>query len=144
MSYVNGLRWTDWSNATDGSRQKSVYRLREYKMICSTSASGQCIKGHWRPTAASLGLEQDTTSGFVWLGPDRKPLHEAQKQEVALSATWREVSHEQVPEEMSNFNVLVLPTHCSGVKEQFGHVLIEATAMVYLWSNSWRNSQRNW
>ena len=65
-------------------------------------------------------------------GPDREALrHEAQKQEVAELVTWREaVSHKQVPEEMSKFDVLVLPSRTVPEwKEQFGHVLIEAMAM---------------
>lgn len=65
-------------------------------------------------------------------GPDREALrHEAQKQEVADLVTWREaVSHKQVPEEMSKFDVLVLPSRTVPEwKEQFGHVLIEAMAM---------------
>jgi glycosyltransferase involved in cell wall biosynthesis len=65
-------------------------------------------------------------------GSDEEAIrHEAQKQEVADLVTWRgAVSHEQVPEEMSKFDVLVLPSRTVPEwKEQFGHVLIEAMAM---------------
>jgi glycosyltransferase involved in cell wall biosynthesis len=45
--------------------------------------------------------------------------------------TWRGgVAHEQVPEVLGEFDVLVLPSRSTpGWKEQFGHVLIEAMAM---------------
>lgn len=65
-------------------------------------------------------------------GSDEEAMrHEAQKQEVADLVTWRgAVSHAQVPEEMSKFDVLVLPSRTMPKwKEQFGHVLIEAMAM---------------
>ena len=65
-------------------------------------------------------------------GPDEEAMrHEAQKQGVADLVTWRgSVRHEQVPEEMSKFDVLVLPSRSVPEwKEQFGHVLIEAMAM---------------
>ena len=44
---------------------------------------------------------------------------------------WRkEVPHAEVPNEMSNFDVLVLPSKTGATwKEQFGHVLIEAMCM---------------
>ncbi|MGJ5673891.1 MAG: glycosyltransferase [Nostochopsis sp.] len=56
---------------------------------------------------------------------------EAQKQQVADLVIWRgSVRHEQVPEEISKFHVLVLPSRTTDTwKEQFGHVLIEAMAM---------------
>jgi len=57
--------------------------------------------------------------------------HEAQKQQVADLVTWRgAVPHHKAPEEISNFDVLVLPSRTIPTwKEQFGHVLIEAMAM---------------
>lgn len=57
--------------------------------------------------------------------------HEAQEQKVADRVIWRgAVRHEEVPEEMSKFDVLVLPSRTVPTwKEQFGHVLIEAMAM---------------
>ncbi|WP_009632905.1 glycosyltransferase [Synechocystis sp. PCC 7509] len=56
---------------------------------------------------------------------------EAQKQNVADLITWRGgVRHDEVPAEMSKFDVLVLPSRSVPEwKEQFGHVLIEAMAM---------------
>jgi glycosyltransferase involved in cell wall biosynthesis len=56
---------------------------------------------------------------------------EAEKQQVADLVIWRgSVSHEQAPEEIRQFDVLVLPSRtASSWKEQFGHVLIEAMAM---------------
>ena len=65
-------------------------------------------------------------------GGDQEAIqHEAQKHKVADFVTWRgAVNHEQVPEEMSKFDVLVLPSRTVPEgKEQFGHVLIEAMAM---------------
>ena len=65
-------------------------------------------------------------------GSDEEAMrHEAQKQGVADFVIWRgAVSHAQVPEEMSKFDVLVLPSRTMPEwKEQFGHVLIEAMAM---------------
>lgn len=57
--------------------------------------------------------------------------HEAQKQQVADLVTWRgAVPHDKAPEELSKFDVLVLPSRTIPTwKEQFGHVLIEAMAM---------------
>ncbi|MBW4431538.1 MAG: glycosyltransferase family 4 protein [Pelatocladus maniniholoensis HA4357-MV3] len=56
---------------------------------------------------------------------------EAQKQQIADLVIWRgSVRHEQAPEELSQFHVLVLPSRTTDTwKEQFGHVLIEAMAM---------------
>ena len=56
---------------------------------------------------------------------------EAHKQEVANLVTWRGgIRHHQAPEEISQFDVLVLPSRTvSDWKEQFGHVLIEAMVM---------------
>ncbi|RAM51559.1 MAG: glycosyltransferase family 4 protein [Hapalosiphonaceae cyanobacterium JJU2] len=56
---------------------------------------------------------------------------EAQKQQIADLVFWQgSVRHEQAPEEISKFHVLVLPSRTTDTwKEQFGHVLIEAMAM---------------
>lgn len=56
---------------------------------------------------------------------------EAQKQQIADLVTWRGgVPHHKAPEEISKFDVLVLPSRTAPTwKEQFGHVLIEAMAM---------------
>lgn len=56
---------------------------------------------------------------------------EAQQQNVADLIVWRGgVRHDEVPAEMSKFDVLVLPSRTTlDWKEQFGHVLIEAMAM---------------
>ncbi len=56
---------------------------------------------------------------------------EAKNQKVEDLVIWRgAVRHEQAPAEISNFNVLVLPSRTAATwKEQFGHVLIEAMAM---------------
>ncbi|GAX44197.1 group 1 glycosyl transferase [Tolypothrix sp. NIES-4075] len=56
---------------------------------------------------------------------------EAQKQQVADLVTWQgAVRHEQAPEQLGKFDVLVLPSRTAATwKEQFGHVLIEAMAM---------------
>lgn len=55
----------------------------------------------------------------------------SQKQGVADWMIWHgAVRHEQVPEVISQFDVLVLPSRTTPEwKEQFGHVLIEAMAM---------------
>jgi glycosyltransferase involved in cell wall biosynthesis len=55
---------------------------------------------------------------------------EAQKHNVDEFITWRGgVCHEEVPQEMKQFDVLVLPSRTIATwKEQFGHVLIEAMA----------------
>lgn len=66
------------------------------------------------------------------LGPGEADLREeAEKQQVADLVTWRgRVPHDKAPEEISNFDVLVLPSRTVPTwKEQFGHVLIEAMAM---------------
>lgn len=65
-------------------------------------------------------------------GPQEEMLRqEAQKQNVADLIVWRGgVRHDEVPIEMSKFDVLVLPSRTTpDWKEQFGHVLIEAMAM---------------
>jgi glycosyltransferase involved in cell wall biosynthesis len=56
---------------------------------------------------------------------------EAHQQQIADSVIWRgSVRHNQAPEEISQFDVLVLPSRTTATwKEQFGHVLIEAMAM---------------
>jgi glycosyltransferase involved in cell wall biosynthesis len=56
---------------------------------------------------------------------------EAQLGQVADLVTWQgAVRHDKAPEEISKFDVLVLPSRTSATwKEQFGHVLIEAMAM---------------
>jgi glycosyltransferase involved in cell wall biosynthesis len=56
---------------------------------------------------------------------------EANNHKVADIVTWRgAVRHEQAPQELGTFDVLVLPSRTTpGWKEQFGHVLIEAMAM---------------
>ncbi|MBD2141677.1 glycosyltransferase family 4 protein [Anabaena sp. FACHB-1250] len=55
----------------------------------------------------------------------------SQEQEVADWVIWQgAVRHEQAPEMISQFDVLVLPSRTTPEwKEQFGHVLIEAMAM---------------
>jgi glycosyltransferase involved in cell wall biosynthesis len=55
----------------------------------------------------------------------------AAKQKIADIVTWKgAVRHEQAPKEISNFDVLVLPSRTIATwKEQFGHVIIEAMAM---------------
>jgi glycosyltransferase involved in cell wall biosynthesis len=56
---------------------------------------------------------------------------EAQRQQIANLVTWQgAVPHHKAPEEISKFDVLVLPSRTVTTwKEQFGHVLIEAMAM---------------
>jgi glycosyltransferase involved in cell wall biosynthesis len=56
---------------------------------------------------------------------------EAQKQQVSDLISWRGgVPHHKAPEEISKFDVLLLPSRTGATwKEQFGHVLIEAMAM---------------
>ena len=62
-----------------------------------------------------------------------KPLLEQQAQQLDIAdhIVWRSaVTHEQVPQELSTFDVLVLPSRTVDTwKEQFGHVLIEAMAI---------------
>jgi glycosyltransferase involved in cell wall biosynthesis len=55
----------------------------------------------------------------------------AENLSIADLIFWRgAVRHEQVPTELRNFDVLVLPSRTTSTwKEQFGHVLIEAMAM---------------
>ncbi|MEA5598357.1 glycosyltransferase [Rivularia sp. UHCC 0363] len=55
---------------------------------------------------------------------------EAQKHNVNELITWRGgVRHDEVPQEMQKFDVLVLPSRTVETwKEQFGHVIIEAMA----------------
>lgn len=65
-------------------------------------------------------------------GNDEEALREeAQKQQIAELVTWRgAVPHSKAAEEISKFDVLVLPSRTTPTwKEQFGHVLIEAMAM---------------
>ncbi len=65
-------------------------------------------------------------------GNDEEALRkEAQKQQIAEHVTWRgAVPHSKAAEEISKFDVLVLPSRTTETwKEQFGHVLIEAMAM---------------
>jgi glycosyltransferase involved in cell wall biosynthesis len=56
---------------------------------------------------------------------------EAEKQQVGDLVIWQGgVRHDQAPEEISKFDVLVLPSRTIPTwKEQFGHVLIEAMSM---------------
>jgi glycosyltransferase involved in cell wall biosynthesis len=56
---------------------------------------------------------------------------EALLHQIADLVTWQgAVPHDKAPEEISKFDVLVLPSRTSPTwKEQFGHVLIEAMAM---------------
>ncbi len=62
-----------------------------------------------------------------------KPLlqQQAEQQGVADSIVWRDVvPHDQVPQEIEKFDILVLPSRTVNTwKEQFGHVLIEAMAI---------------
>ncbi|MCL5263726.1 MAG: glycosyltransferase family 4 protein [Chloroflexi bacterium] len=65
-------------------------------------------------------------------GPDEKALRrEAERLGIADNVTWRSaVQHNEVPDEMSLFDALVLPSRSiPNWKEQFGHVLIEAMSM---------------
>jgi glycosyltransferase involved in cell wall biosynthesis len=65
-------------------------------------------------------------------GNDEEALKkEAQKQQIAELVTWRgAVPHSKAAEELSKFDILVLPSRTTATwKEQFGHVLIEAMAM---------------
>jgi glycosyltransferase involved in cell wall biosynthesis len=56
---------------------------------------------------------------------------EAKKQKLEDIVTWKDaVRHEEAPQEISKFDVLVLPSRTVATwKEQFGHVIIEAMAM---------------
>jgi glycosyltransferase involved in cell wall biosynthesis len=65
-------------------------------------------------------------------GPDEAILKQkADNLQIADWVIWRgAVRHEQAPAELSQFDVLVLPSRTAPEwKEQFGHVLIEAMAM---------------
>jgi glycosyltransferase involved in cell wall biosynthesis len=65
-------------------------------------------------------------------GPSETDLRqEAENQEIQNCVVWRgAVRHEQAPQEISQMDVLVLPSRTTPTwKEQFGHVLIEAMAM---------------
>jgi glycosyltransferase involved in cell wall biosynthesis len=65
-------------------------------------------------------------------GTEEETLRQAaQEHNVADLIVWRGgVRHDEVPAEMSKFDVLVLPSRTApDWKEQFGHVLIEAMAM---------------
>lgn len=65
-------------------------------------------------------------------GPDEARLRQvAEQQQVADRVTWTgKVAHDQVPDVMARFDVLVLPSRTTPTwKEQFGHVLIEAMAL---------------
>lgn len=56
---------------------------------------------------------------------------EAKKQKLEDIVTWKDaVRHKQAPQQISKFDVLVLPSRTVATwKEQFGHVIIEAMAM---------------
>ena len=65
-------------------------------------------------------------------GPEQPALEQAAQQlGIAEQIVWRSaVPHEQVPQELGKFDVLVLPSRTVDTwKEQFGHVLIEAMAI---------------
>ena len=84
-------------------------------------------------TAARLLREQNYQFKIVLCGSGSDELtfrQEAQKQNVDEFITWRGgLRHEEVPQEMKQFDVLVLPSRTIATwKEQFGHVLIEAMA----------------
>ncbi len=84
----------------------AVRQLRDKRVRCCVSicGSGQS-ESDLRQEAESLGI-QDCV---VWRGA---------------------VRHEQAPQEISQMDVLVLPSRTTSTwKEQFGHVLIEAMAM---------------
>ena len=65
-------------------------------------------------------------------GPTKPLLQQQAKQaDIADSIVWRDaVTHDQVPQEIGKFDILVLPSRSVDTwKEQFGHVLIEAMAI---------------
>ncbi len=65
-------------------------------------------------------------------GPEMETLQQlAQDNNLDEEITWRGgVSHDEVPQEMANMDLLVLPSRTvSTWKEQFGHVLIEAMSI---------------
>lgn len=84
---------------------------------------------------AASQLKQQNLSFKVIIcgtGPT-KPLlqQQAEQQGVSDSIVWRDaVPHDQVPQEIEKFDILVLPSRTVNTwKEQFGHVLIEAMAI---------------
>ena len=84
--------------------------------------------------AASQLKQQDLNFKLVICGSGpSKPLlqQQAEQQGVADCLVWRDaVPHAQVPQEIENFDILVLPSRTvNSWKEQFGHVLIEAMAI---------------
>ncbi len=65
-------------------------------------------------------------------GPTKPSLQQqAEQANIADSIVWRDaVPHDQVPQEIGKFDILVLPSRSVNTwKEQFGHVLIEAMAI---------------
>ena len=65
-------------------------------------------------------------------GPEEAALRQlAADLDIAELVTWRgAVPHSQAPTELSQFDVLILPSRSTDTwKEQFGHVLIEAMSM---------------
>ena len=58
-------------------------------------------------------------------------LQQAKQADITDSIVWRDaVAHDQVPQEIGKFDILVLPSRSVDTwKEQFGHVLIEAMAI---------------
>lgn len=80
-------------------------------------------------------LQQKNLSCSVVLcgaGPyEQKLRHIADELKISDQIIWRgSILHEQAPVELSQFDVLVLPSRTTPTwKEQFGHVLIEAMAM---------------
>jgi glycosyltransferase involved in cell wall biosynthesis len=85
--------------------------------------------------AAKLVLERGHQCRIILCGtgPDDEKLRgEAVRLGIEDKVVWREaVRHEGVPTEMAAMDVLILPSRTipGEVKEQFGHVLIEAMAM---------------
>lgn len=85
--------------------------------------------------AAARSLRQKELNYRVIIcgsGSDQAALEqEAEHLQIADWVIWRgAVPHEQAPKELSQFDVLVLPSRTTPEwKEQFGHVLIEAMAM---------------
>jgi glycosyltransferase involved in cell wall biosynthesis len=65
-------------------------------------------------------------------GSDKNALQQKAKEiKIDNLISWKEkVPHEEVPQEMSKLDVLVLPSRSTSTwREQFGHVLIEAMSM---------------
>jgi len=84
--------------------------------------------------AGSILLEQGYQFNLVFCGSgtdDDKFKQQVKEEHLDDYVTWRGgVRHDEVPEEMGKFDVLVLPSRTVETwKEQFGHVLIEAMAM---------------